>query len=268
MKEYNLTAQELIYLCALSGAKFVAGVEDVFMSVPKEKLVGLMSEIKDSLIEKECLIMDFDGNYGPAEDIAVLTDTIIQSDRRVAFYVTDGKKEKYGMIYIKGDTVYLSERSEDVYHIRPTAVKDILPFFAVYIKDGIKGSVAQNSVSIGADILETAKEQFENKKITNSKKTLTDAGLDSKIKDLLLASYAGKAAYLAVKADNLIPDKVFSDGLIYISDGETTVDIDFNPEREDNVLNIKNTSSEKEKEKLTAMLAGFDLVVPETEERQ
>ena len=266
MKEFVLTAKEIIYICALHGAKEVAGVEDVFLSVPAESLVREVERIKNSLIEKGCLDMDFDGNYSSTQDTDALVDMITRSDIRIAFFSENDGNRKYGMIYVKDDMICLSERSDELYRIKPISLQDIATYFIPLFRFAKKDADTNDAISVHAQVLAYAKEQYVGKKKTHAKKTLCDAGMDEKTAELLLSAYGGKASYLSVKLDHLVSGEVFSDGLIFITDGEIAADIGFNRESEEDVFVIRKTDSASEKELFRSILAKYRLLSSEAED--
>lgn len=269
MRELFLTAQEIIYLCALSGAKEVPGVEDVFMSVPAEKLVVEATRIKDSLIEKGCLEMDFDGNCSSTKDADTLVDVITRSDKRIAFFSEDGEKRKYGMLYVKKDMVCLSERSDDPsYRIKYISPNDIFNCLMSAFQCGKTEVSTNDTFFVNTKILESAKTQYANKKTTYSKKVLIEAGIDENTAELLLLSYGGKASLFSVKLDNLAVGDVYTDGLFFMTDGETAVDISVGRDGEEDILRIRKTNTESEKELLKSLLGRYQLFFSEVGENE
>ena len=260
MKELRLSAQELLYLCAMRGVKEVAGVEDVFLSVPEENLVGIAAQTRDSLVGKGCLKMDFDGNYSSVRETDELIDIITRSEKRIAFFGTDGGIKKFGMIYMMPDAVCLSECSDDLYTVQPITAEDVPAYFAPYfLSDQVKAG--QNRVTaVSAKALANAKELFENNRIAEARKVLCEAGADDQTAALFFASYGGKARYFSMKIDSLVPDDVYSDGMIYISDGAAALDVHFDPFDEDDVLILESTDAKTEKERFESLLGKLQSV--------
>lgn len=66
MAEYCLTAEEVLYLAALSGAETFYGVPDVLSELSDQELKLKVMEIEESLGKKGYLEEDFDGNKNVA----------------------------------------------------------------------------------------------------------------------------------------------------------------------------------------------------------
>ena len=266
MKEFHLSAQEILYLCAMRGVKEVAGVDDVFLSVPEESLAAIVSRTKDSLVEKGCLEMDFDGNFACAKETDELIDLITQSTKRIAYFGLDDGIARFGTFYAAHDAVCLSERRGDLYVFRPIAAADIPAYFASFFRDDQTRAEQDRSVTVSTKVLDAAKKLFENNRNAEAEKTLREGGVDELTAALLLASYGGRALYLSVKTDSLDPDDVFSDGLIYISDGKTAVNVGFDLFSEDDAVIISLTDAKTEKNRFLSLLDRLSFIPVEGEE--
>ena len=180
--------------------------------------------------------------------------------------MTDGAMKQYGMIYLANGSACLCERSDGLYSVRPITAEDILAYFSPAFRADLAEADQKRAVTVSAKALEGAKELFESNKKTDTKKALLEAGLDEQSAALLLASYSGNARYLSVKIDSLVPGDVYSDGLIYVSDGATAVDVRFDPFREDDLLVLDPTDAETEKERFQSLLSRLQLIPFEAED--
>lgn len=266
LKEYNLNAEEILYLCALTGAEEVPGVEDKFMSVPAENLVRELSEVKNTLTAKDCLTMDFNGDYYPDENVGEMIDVLTNPDKTISFYLAFNGVKKYGMFYIKADVVYLSERTEDIYNIQLVELSDIYPYLSAFFDNKTSQTTEDKSFIIDSKVFEQAKNLYVDKKVTNAKNILREAVTDDEIVELILSSYGGKADYMSVKCDSLNPGDFSSNGMICIYDGKLAVNISFDPMSEEDNLVVNNTDFETERSTLKTALSESGIMSFDPEE--
>lgn len=257
MKKTVLNSREIMYLCAALGANEVYGIADGFASVSKDKLAQAVSETADSLMQKGCLEMDFDGNNTVQYDTSDIIKIIAYSQSHLILHsVCGGLQENPCVFYRSGDEIVKAELKSDVFEIEKITAEEL----RAEINSRFSESQSENrdeSYRVHGDVFENARDLAVNGKSEEAAKLLCENGIGVQSAELIVKGYTQKSDFVSAVVSRTVKGKESTDGMVTLSNENIALDIAPNLVGEEEYTDISVVSLETQKAKLSDMLIKY-----------
>ncbi len=252
-----LDSKEIMYLCALLGANEVYGIDDGFASVSKDKLAQTVSETADSLMQKGCLEIDFDGNNIVQSDTSDIIKIIAHSQSHLILHsVCGGLQENPCIFYRNGDGIVKSEFKNNTFEIaKITAERMKLEIYTRFSESLPQNS--NDSYRVHGDVFENARKFAVVGKSEEATKLLCENGIDGQSAELIVKGYTQKSDFVSIVVSCTVRGKESTDGMVTLSDENIALDIAPNLIGEEEYTDVSVVTLETKKARLSDMLIKY-----------
>lgn len=259
MAEYCLTAEEVLYLAAVTGADNMYGVPDTLSGISDQELRLKVVDMENSLVMKKYMEEDFDGNSSVLPELAQMIGQCGSCERFLSFETEPvGKAKIANMYFMSGDTAYKMICGEDTYRFSRVGFAEIRK----EVEQSLELKEAKNKEGgvfrIPYDDLEKAVTLAKRGADTRAVELLRNAGAAEFAAQEIINGALNKIDYFALLFMDLRDDNTPGYSLQYLSgDALTVIEYETDGEETQDYVKFLMIDDAQLKQKLES---GFDKI--------
>lgn len=202
MAEYCLTAEEVLYLAAVTGADTFYGVPDVLSGLSDQELRLRVIGIESGLQEKGYMEEDFDGNKNVRPKLLQIIDLCGKCERFLSFEKEQiGESQYASMYFLRGNGAYRMEYRKEGYVFSETnarLIREEIRRGMPLRETGEEGQKGKDSFLISYENLEKAGRLTKRGSAEKGEELLKEAGAPESMAQSVTDGMLNKADFYAL----------------------------------------------------------------------
>lgn len=266
MNDLMLSSCELMYLCIAAGAKKIHGISDELSHLSENQVASVVDNAVESLIRKEYIDMDFNGNTVVSSKVNEFIKIISGCKKTLLLRRTIGGKHLEPLFfYSDGSNILRSDFEKDQYRMQKITQEELKAELLSFFGTSFSESFESKYYNLPMKIFAQAK-QFASTENNKGKILLAGNGMDNETAELIIEGFGGKHSFLSAVYSNVEQGYELTEGVVFVFDGKMAVDIKPHLVDEEEYVEIRKVSVSDEISKLFSVLKSFGFVSERTGE--